>query len=106
MKIKKKYIVITFWIALIVLLKSTNVISLDINTIEKFLQTNEKYLIPIFIFLWSIRIFVFIPGVTFMVIGGICFGPVEAIVLSTVGIFISETFIYFWLKISFTAWHL
>ena len=95
MKISKKYIVVIFWVVLLVFLKSINVISLDINTMEKFLQTNEKYLIPIFILLWSIRIFAFIPGVTFMVIGGICFGPVEAIILSTIGIFISETFIYF-----------
>ena len=95
MRINKKYIVIAFWIVLIFFLKSRNVIYLDINTIEKFLQTNEKYLIPIFLFVWSIRIFAFIPGVTFMVIGGICFGPVEAIILSIVGIFISETFIYF-----------
>ena len=95
MKLNKKYIVITFWIVLLVFLKSINVISLDITTIEKFLQTNEKYLIPIFILLWSVRIFVFVPGITFMVIGGIFFGPIEAIFLSTVGIFISETFIYF-----------
>ena len=87
MKINKKYIVITFWVVLLVFLKSINVISFDITTIEKFLQTNEKYLIPIFILLWSVRIFVFVPGITFMVIGGIFFGPIEAIFLSTVGIF-------------------
>ena len=29
-----------------------------------------------------------------MIIGGICFGPVEGIILSTIGIFISETMIY------------
>ena len=95
MKINLKYIVIVFWVVLVFFLKSKNIISFDINAIEQSLQANEKYLIPVFIFLWSIRIFAFIPGVTFMVIGGICFGPVEAILLSTIGIFISETFIYF-----------
>ena len=30
-----------------------------------------------------------------MIIGGICFGPVESIILSTLGIFISETIVYF-----------
>jgi uncharacterized membrane protein YdjX (TVP38/TMEM64 family) len=95
MRISKKYVVIIVWAVLVFFLRSKNIISFDVNAIQKFLQINEKYLIPIFIFLWSIRIFAFIPGVTFMVIGGICFGPVEAMVLSTVGIFISETIIYF-----------
>lgn len=95
MKINKKFFIIIFWIIALIFFKSTNFITLDINAIQNFLQANEKYLIPIFIFIWIIRIFVFIPGVTFMVIGGICFGPAEGIILSTVGIFISETMIYF-----------
>lgn len=94
MKISKKYFVIILWIIILIFLKSKNIITFDLNTIEKFLQVNKKYLIPIFIFLWTIRIFVFVPGVTFMIIGGICFGPVEGIILSTIGIFISETMIY------------
>lgn len=94
MKISKKYLVVVLWVIIFIFLKITNVLTFDLTAIQNIIQANEKYLIPTFLLLWTVRIFVFIPGVTFMIIGGICFGPVEAIILSTIGIFISETMIY------------
>ena len=94
MKIKKKYLIIVIWILLIAVLKSFNLISFDLAEINKYLQVNKDYSMIIFVFLWTARLFIFIPGLPFMILGGMCFGPLAGFLLSMAGIIISETVIY------------
>ena len=95
MKINKKYIFLAIWIILIVILKEENLITLDLNEIEEYIKSKEDHMMLLFILLWVIRVFIFIPGVTFMILGGLIFSPIEGILLSMIGLFLSETLIYY-----------
>ena len=55
-------------------------------------ESNISYLI--FLGLWIIRLFVFIPGMTLMLIGGVIFSPIEALILSLSGLVISDSIIF------------
>ena len=99
MKIYKKYIIILTliiltWIIFICFLKVTKLSTIDIKTIKIYIQSEEKYGMLIFILAWSMRIFIFIPGTTFMILGGMCFGLENGFLLSMLGIIINESIIY------------
>lgn len=82
----KKYLIICIWIILILVLKECNIITLNLLTIKNYLNTNKSFAMLIFLLLCIIRIFVFVPGVTFMILGGLCFGPIEGFILCMLGI--------------------
>ncbi|MDP4104560.1 MAG: VTT domain-containing protein [Bacillota bacterium] len=48
----------------------------------------------LFLGLWIVRLLFFIPGLTLMILGGICFNPLTGFVLSMTGIILSETLVY------------
>ncbi|TYS21981.1 TVP38/TMEM64 family protein [Bacillus subtilis] len=52
----------------------------------------------LFIALWIVRLLFFIPGVTLMFLGGICFDPIVSFILSMAGIMLSETLVYLFSK--------
>lgn len=94
MKKNIKYIVIFIWIIIICILKINNVISLDIDVLKQYFEINTLYVMVIFTLIWILRIIVFIPGITLIILGGACFGTVEAILLSMIGLILSETIVY------------
>lgn len=91
---KKKFIIIASWIVLVYICKYFGLLSLDMNTFKEFISENENYASLLFIGLWIVRLLFFIPGTTLMILGGVCFGPIEGSLLSTVGIVLSSTLIY------------
>lgn len=48
----------------------------------------------LFILLWSLRLVLFIPGVTLMILGGLIFEADKAFILSLVGIVLSDTLVF------------
>ncbi len=52
----------------------------------------------IFVAMWTIRLIAFIPGVTLMILGGLIFTPGKAFILSLIGIVISDTLVYLFVK--------
>ena len=91
---KKKFAMIAIWILLIVLLKHFDLLSLNMSTVKELISEHKNYAYLLFIGLWIFRLFFIIPGTTLMILGGVCFGPFEASLLSTIGLVISETFVY------------
>ena len=91
---KKKWILIVTWILLIYLVKHFDYLSFDLDTVKEFVTENKNWACFLFIGLWIIRLIFLIPGTTLMILGGVCFNPMVAFLLSTVGIVLSETLVY------------
>lgn len=94
MKTKIKYFIILLWIILIGLLKLYNLIPINIYFLKGFLAHQAFYAALIFTGLWIIRLLALIPGVTLMVLGAMCFGPIYGFLLSLVGILLSESIVF------------
>lgn len=92
--LKKNLIVIAIWILVVFILKYFNLLSLDMHTLKTLISEYRNYAYIVFIGLWIVRLVFLIPGTMLMILGGICFSPVEAFLLSTVGIALSATLIY------------
>lgn len=85
--------IIITWILLFLLIKNyfkiTNLADL-INLIKYHPKTSTI----IFLILSTTRIFTFLPGAIFMIIGGMIFDPVKSFLLTLISITISETIIF------------
>lgn len=95
MKTKIKYFIILLWIILIGVLKLYNLIPINIYFFKDFLLNQAIYAALIFTGLWVARLAVLIPGVTLMVLGAMCFGPIYGFLLSLLGILLSESIVFF-----------
>ena len=93
-----KFIIIGIWILFIYILKHFDLLTIDINTVKEFISVNKNYSFLLFIGLWIVRLLFLIPGTTLMILGGVFFGPIEALFLSTVGTVLSETLVYIFSK--------
>lgn len=92
---KKKVGIFILLIAVlaIFLLKNTMSIDLSIENLKEFINNNPLSTI-IFLALWILRLVLLIPGVTLTVLGGLVFAPIEAFVLSMVGLVISDSIMF------------
>lgn len=100
MSMKKKLIIVVIWILSIYLLKQTNLLSLDMDGIQQYISGNKRYAMLLFITLWLVRLLIFIPGFTLMILGGICFDPMIGFLLSMAGMVLSETVVFIISRIS------
>lgn len=90
----KKLAIAAIWLLTVFILKKNDLLSLDLVALKDYIAANQQYAAFIFIGLWVVRLLAFIPGVTLMIVGGICFGPVQGFILSMIGMAISETMVY------------
>ncbi|MGZ9818122.1 TVP38/TMEM64 family protein [Peribacillus simplex] len=97
---KIKYAIIAIWLLSFFALAYFDLLPTDINTIKHFFSENQKYALVIFIGLWILRLLFLIPGTPLMILGGVYFGPIEEAILSTIGLVMSVTLIYFSNKVS------
>lgn len=80
------------------LLFKTNInIDFSIDKLRIFIESKEFSEI-FFILLWSLRLVLFIPGVTLMVLGGLIFEADKALILSLIGIVLSDTLVFYLAK--------
>ncbi|AUS12793.1 hypothetical protein C0W65_12730 [Bacillus subtilis] len=84
---KNKFLILALWLLVIYILKEYHLLSLDMSDLQEFISANTKYAMLLFIALWIIRLLFFIPGVTLMFLGGVCFDPIVSVILSMAGIF-------------------
>lgn len=66
----------------------------DSTRLAEFISGNRDYAPVLFVALWIFRLVLFIPGVTLMILGGVFFEPFPSILLSIVGMVLSETVVY------------
>ena len=95
---KKKIVIIVIGILFIYALKQNDLLSPDMDMLKKFISENTKYAMLLFVALWGFRLLIFIPSVTLMILGGICFDPLLGSLLSMIGIVLSETLVYMFSK--------
>ncbi|ATP42018.1 TVP38/TMEM64 family protein [Solibacillus sp. R5-41] len=91
---KKKLIIFIIWISLVYILKHLNLLSFDMNSLKAFIFENKNYAYFLFIGLWIVRLLFLIPGTMLMILGGVCFSPIEAFFLSTAGMALSATLVF------------
>ncbi|MGN7408370.1 TVP38/TMEM64 family protein [Sporosarcina sp. SAFN-010] len=91
---KKNLIIVAIWILFVCILNYLDLVTLDVNTVKEFVSKNKNYALLLFIALWIIRLLFLIPGTTLMILAGVCFSPIDAFLLSTVGIVVSESLVY------------
>ncbi|MED4648235.1 VTT domain-containing protein [Bacillus inaquosorum] len=91
---KNKLFILALWLLAIYILKEYHLLTLEMSDLQEFISTNTKYAMLLFIALWIVRLLFFIPGVTLMFLGGICFDPIVSFILSMAGIVLSETLVY------------
>ena len=91
---KKKLVIVAIWILSVYILKQNHLLSLHLDSLKEFIIGNTKYAMLVFVGLWIVRLFAFIPGVTLMILGGICFDPLLGFFLSMAGMVISETLVF------------
>lgn len=96
---KKKIFIVAFWILSIYILKKNHILSLGMDSLNQFISGNTKYAILLFVALWVVRLPIFMPGVTLMILGGIFFNPITGFFLSMIGMVLSETLVYVFSKI-------
>lgn len=70
-----------------------NPIDLSIENLKMIIKgSNIAYLV--FLGIWIIRLIAFIPGVSLMLLGGLIFSPIEALILSLLGLVLSDTLVF------------
>lgn len=77
----------------IFLFKDNITIDFSIDKLRLWIESKQFSEI-LFILLWSLRLVLFIPGVTLMILGGVIFEPDKAFILSLVGIVLSDTLVF------------
>lgn len=60
---------------------------------------NEQYASLLFVGAWIARLLFLIPGTPLIILGGVYFGPLQGTMLSTFGLILSGTLIYFFSRI-------
>lgn len=90
----KKIVVLVLWVSLLILLYKKGLITLNADEMKGILGKEPVKMMMIFILISAGRVLFFVPGLVFMVLGGICFGPVMGFFLSMLSMVISETIIF------------
>ena len=80
--------------ALCIFLFNDNInMNFNIESLRVWIES-KQFAEMLFILLWSLRLVLFIPGVTLMVLGGLIFQSEKAFILSLVGIVLSDTLVF------------
>jgi uncharacterized membrane protein YdjX (TVP38/TMEM64 family) len=87
-------IIISSWIVLILLTFRYNLFNLSIEEIKHYFTTSDIHPMVLFVLIFCVRIFLFIPSSMLIVVGSMFFSPIETIILSLIGMLITETIIY------------
>ena len=76
----------------IFLFKDNITVDFSIENLRVWIE-GKKFAEIFFILIWSLRLVLFIPGLTLMVLGGLIFQPQKAFILSLVGVVLSDILI-------------
>ncbi|WP_088071257.1 TVP38/TMEM64 family protein [Gottfriedia luciferensis] len=87
-------IVIGFWILMLLLAIRYHLFHLSLVDIKHFIANSPINPMVLFVSIFCSRIFLFIPSSVLIVVGSLFFHPLETILLSLLGMIITETIIY------------
>lgn len=90
--------IVAIWAIFVLIGKHFELLSLDVGIVKEFVSENKNYAILLFIFFWIVRLLFIIPGTPLLILGGVCFNPFEAFLVSTLGVILSETSVYLFSK--------
>lgn len=90
----KKITVIVLWAAVFIFLYRKGLITTDIDKIRDIIGSQPSKMMMLFALMSVLRVLFFVPGVIFMVLGGICFGFKLGFVLSLLTLVVSEILVY------------
>ncbi|QZY53861.1 VTT domain-containing protein [Crassaminicella profunda] len=93
---------IIIWILLFTIMRYFLKIS-TLADLFTFIKCHEKIATITFLILSIVRISAFLPGMLFMIIGGLLFNPMLGFTLSMVSMIVSESIIFMLAKISFNS---
>lgn len=94
MKKISKFLIIAVWATLIYVLFKLDLINGNMNNLNKFFSSCNKYKVVLFIIFSTLRVVALMPSVMFMILGGMMFNPIEAFALTLVSILLSESIVY------------
>ncbi|MDP4090558.1 MAG: VTT domain-containing protein [Bacillota bacterium] len=94
-----KFLIITVWAALIYILFRFNLLSGNMDNLNRFLNGFGGYKELIFVALAALRIVALIPSAVFMILAGMIFNPFEGAALAFISVVLSETIIFIVSKI-------
>ncbi|MDN4523322.1 TVP38/TMEM64 family protein [Fictibacillus fluitans] len=103
-KIIPVIVIVLLWIILFSGGKKVGFTHLRIEDIKGFIQVYDNWAPYVFVGLFLARLVLFIPGSLCILIGSLLFSPLQAILLSLLGIVLGETIVYLmgrWLSGSF-----
>lgn len=90
----RKIIILVLWAGLFIFLYRKGFVTTDADKVRNFLESNPARMTEIFIFISIARVVLFLPGIVFMLLGGVYFGPLTGSILSLVSMILSETIVY------------
>jgi uncharacterized membrane protein YdjX (TVP38/TMEM64 family) len=90
----KKYLLGFLWVFILFILYKNGLLTFEVEKFQELLEENKESAMLLFLLLFSIRVFLFLPGLPFMVMGGVMFGGVRGFILSMIGISVSLSFVY------------
>lgn len=97
-ELKRKFAFILSWALVIFAFVYFDLLPADIDTMKHYFSENEQYASLLFIGVWVVRLLFLMPGTPLVVLGGVFFGPIQGSILSTIGLVLSGTLIYFFSK--------
>ncbi len=86
-------VIIIIMTLLIFLFKDNINLDFSIESLRIWIE-GKQFAEIFFVLIWSLRLVLFIPGLTLMVLGGLLFQPEKAFILSLVGIVLSDTIVF------------
>lgn len=97
-------IIISSWIVLVLLAFRYDLFNLSIEEIKHYFNSSDIHPMILFLLIFCVRVFLFIPSSMLIVVGSIFFLPIETIILSLLGMLITETIIYLLSRSIFSDW--
>lgn len=99
MKRISRFLIIAIWIALIYTIFRLNLLTGNLDNLNKFFSSCGNYKALIFIALSSLRIAALIPSAVFMILGGMIFTPTQGFAFTLISVILSGTIVYISSKI-------
>jgi len=89
-----KFIVLGLWVIIAVYLYLNNLIPRDQDQIKSIIEGKGFFSDIVFLLLSIGRIVLFIPGIIFIILGGLCFKPLKGFLLSMISLSTSQSLVY------------
>ncbi len=95
-----KGIVFLFWIVILFIFLKYQLYIDSVDKITGFLKAYPNYSTLLFLIIASLRIFTLVPCTVFIIIAGILFNPVKAVVLITIANLLSEILLFLFVRVT------